>query len=96
MSSIFMFVAIFDAVAAAWQAAVKSAQDDAKAKADAVIKDIKAAPATLQKEATKAGETAIGEVSFPEGILTELLAGEQVFWGGEGLPPRAVLDLNRS
>lgn len=46
-----------------WQAAAKSAQDKASAKANAIIADIKAAPENLQKEATKAGEAAIVEVT---------------------------------
>lgn len=44
------------------QAAAKSAQDNAKAKADSILADIKAAPQNLQKEAVKAGEAAIVEV----------------------------------
>ena len=49
-------------MAAIEQAAAKSAQDKAKAKADAIVADIKAAPENLQKEATKAGEAALVEV----------------------------------
>lgn len=45
---------------------MKSAQDDAKAKADSIIADIKAAPENLQKEAAKAGEAALGEVRGKE------------------------------
>lgn len=44
------------------QAAVASAQDAAKAKADALVADIKATPTTLQREAVKAGEAAVDEV----------------------------------
>lgn len=49
------------------QAAAASAQDAAKAKADAIIADIKATPNNLQREAVKAGEAAVDEVGFDDG-----------------------------
>lgn len=44
------------------QKAADAAQASAKARVDAIVADVKAAPGALQKEATKAGEAAIGEV----------------------------------
>lgn len=44
------------------QAAAKAAQENAKAKVNAIVADVKAAPKNLQEKATKAGEAAIGEV----------------------------------
>ena len=45
------------------QSATKSAQDSAKAKVDAIVQDVKAAPKNLQKDIAKAGEAAVGQVS---------------------------------
>lgn len=44
------------------QSAAKAAQDSAKAKVDSIVEDVKAAPKNLQKDLTKAGEAAVGQV----------------------------------
>ena len=58
------------------QSATKSAQDSAKAKVDAIVQDVKAAPKNLQKDLAKKGEEAVGEVSGGIG-LRNLFAAKQ-------------------
>lgn len=57
-----------------FQGAVKAAQAAAKAKADAIAADIKAAPANLQKEVLKRADSAVDEVSFIKIIVGTVTA----------------------
>lgn len=49
------------------QLALRSAQEAAKAKADATVAEIKAAPGNLQRQAVKSLQAGVDEVS-PDGI----------------------------